>query len=174
MIVRGSRADDGFILEIEDTGIGIPATDLDNIFDMFYQVEEHMTRVQSGLGMGLAIARRGIELHGGRISVTSVLNQGSCFRLTLPGRAENVLISSQDRLDTAHQQTLAYGRDLARAFAAQRTMTQQLSCVSELGRQLLSHLEDTGQSVTEVGISEAQIEEMRALARQMVAEATAG
>jgi PAS domain S-box-containing protein len=172
VIVRGSRADDEVILEIEDTGIGIPATDLDNIFDMFYQVEEHMTRVQSGLGMGLAIARRGIELHGGRISVTSVLNQGSCFRLTLPRRAENVLISSQDRLDTAHQQTLAYGRDLARAFAAQRTMTQRLSRVSDLGHELFGRLEDTGQSGTGAGISEAQIEEVRALAQQLVAEAT--
>jgi nucleoside phosphorylase len=137
---------------------------------MFYQVEEHMTRAQSGLGMGLAIAGRGIELHGGRISVTSVLNQGSCFSLALPRRAENVLISSQDRLDTAHQQTMAYGRDLARSFAAQLAMTQRLSRVSELGHELLSHLEDTGQSGT-VG-TEAQIEEVRALAQQLVAEAT--
>jgi PAS domain S-box-containing protein len=170
VIVRGSRADEEAILEIEDTGVGIPATDLDKIFDMFYQVEEHMTRAQSGLGMGLAIAGRGIELHGGRISVTSVLNQGSCFSLALPRRAENVLISSQDRLDTAHQQTMAYGRDLARSFAAQLAMTQRLSRVSELGHELLSHLEDTGQSGT-VG-TEAQIEEVRALAQQLVAEAT--
>jgi PAS domain S-box-containing protein len=172
VIVRGSRAEDEAILEIEDTGIGIPTTDLDNIFDMFYQVEEHMTRVQSGLGMGLAIARRGIELHGGQISVTSVLNQGSCFRVTLPPRTDTMLISSQDRLDTAHQQTLAYGRDLARGFAAQRTMIQQLSRVSELGHELLGHLEDTGQSGTGAGVSEAQIEEVRALAQQLVAEAT--
>ena len=172
VLVRGSRADDEACLEIEDSGIGVPATDLDKIFDMFYQVEEHMTRAQSGLGMGLAIARRGIELHGGRISVTSVLNQGSCFRLTFPRPAETVLISSQDRLDTAHQRTLAYGQDLARAFAAQRTMSQQLGRVSELGNELLGHLEYTGQSGTGAGISEAQIEEVRALAQQLVAEAT--
>ena len=51
-------------------------------------------------------------------------------------------------------------------------MTQRLSRVSELGHELLGHLEDTGQSGTGAEISEAQIEEVRALAQQLVAEAT--
>jgi hypothetical protein len=51
-------------------------------------------------------------------------------------------------------------------------MTQRLSRVSELGHELLGHLEDTEQSGTGAGISEAQIEEVRALTQQLVAEAT--
>lgn len=67
---------------IEDTGIGISEKDLPLIFNTFVQVGSESD--QKGTGLGLPITKEYAELMGGSISVTSVLNQGSCFTLTLP------------------------------------------------------------------------------------------
>ena len=67
-----------------DSGIGIPADELDKIFQRFYQVEKHLTRKHGGMGLGLAIAKEMVELHGGKISVESVEGKGSKFVFILP------------------------------------------------------------------------------------------
>ncbi len=72
------------LITVADTGIGIPQVELSRIFEPFYQVEEHNTRRYGGLGLGLAIARRAVELHGGRIWAESRLNEGSTFYIALP------------------------------------------------------------------------------------------
>lgn len=69
---------------VADTGIGIPANELDRIFDRFYQVESHLTRQEGGMGLGISIARGMVELHGGRMWVESVEGRGSRFTFTLP------------------------------------------------------------------------------------------
>ena len=66
---------------VRDTGIGIKAEDIPFIFDRFFRVEE--SRSSEGFGLGLSIAKSIIEAHGGTISVTSELNKGSCFTITL-------------------------------------------------------------------------------------------
>lgn len=71
-------------IHVADTGSGIPAAELEHIFDRFYQVEPHLTRRHGGLGLGLAIARGLVELHGGRIWCESVVGRGSRFSFTLP------------------------------------------------------------------------------------------
>lgn len=65
--------------EVEDTGIGIPANKLANIFDKFTQAEESITRQYGGTGLGLSICRSLIELMGGTIQVKSTVGVGSCF-----------------------------------------------------------------------------------------------
>jgi signal transduction histidine kinase len=72
---------------VQDTGIGIPAGDLPNIFDRFYQIDNSLTRRRGGTGLGLAIAKALVEAHGGTISVHSDRNQGSTFWFTLPREA---------------------------------------------------------------------------------------
>jgi signal transduction histidine kinase len=72
------------VVAVRDTGIGIPSHQMQRIFDRFYQVAESRTREQGGLGLGLAIARGFVELHGGRIAVRSVLGSGSLFQMILP------------------------------------------------------------------------------------------
>jgi signal transduction histidine kinase len=76
---------DGALTAIQDTGIGIPKAELERIFEQFYQVEGHMTRAYGGMGLGLAIARGIVLLHGGRIWAESDgPDKGSIFYVVLP------------------------------------------------------------------------------------------
>jgi len=69
---------------VSDTGEGIPAEDLPNIFERFYRVDKSRARVTGGSGLGLTIAKRLVEAHGGTITVQSKLGKGSRFSFTLP------------------------------------------------------------------------------------------
>ena len=128
------------IIEIEDTGIGIPTTDLEKIFDKFYQVEEHLTRGVGGLGLGLTIARRGAEQHGGQLSVTSSLGRGSSFRVTLPPITQLNEVSIDNRLDVAHQQMLTYAKDMAQAVASERKTRKKIEQINSLSTDLAEKL----------------------------------
>jgi signal transduction histidine kinase len=69
---------------MRDSGPGIPPEQLENIFDPFVQLSSGLGRQAGGAGLGLAICRRIIEAHGGRIWAESELGKGSAFRFTLP------------------------------------------------------------------------------------------
>lgn len=71
-------------ISVADEGEGIPAKDLDLIFDPFYRGDSPLTRSVGGTGLGLAICRGIVEAHGGRIWAESVVGQGSSFSFTLP------------------------------------------------------------------------------------------
>ena len=71
-------------VSVTDTGEGIPAEDLPNIFERFYRVDKSRARTTGGSGLGLTIARRLVEAHGGTINVRSEPGKGSCFSFTLP------------------------------------------------------------------------------------------
>jgi signal transduction histidine kinase len=77
-------------VSVKDNGIGIPASDLGLIFDRFFQVESHLTRRHTGMGLGLSVAKGMIELHGGRIWVESIEGRGSTFSFLLPLRPSQV------------------------------------------------------------------------------------
>lgn len=72
------------LFKIRDLGKGIPEDQLENIFEPFNQVDASDTRNQEGTGLGLSICRNIVNLHGGKIWVTSTLNEGSCFYFTIP------------------------------------------------------------------------------------------
>ena len=78
---------DKVILEVKDTGIGIAAEKLERIFDRFYQVDGSATRHYGGMGLGLALVKEIVEAHGGQIEVTSQVNVGTTFTITLPAEA---------------------------------------------------------------------------------------
>ena len=73
-------------LEVEDSGIGIPADVITRVFERFYRVDKGRSRSEGGTGLGLAIVKHVAQLHGGRVEVESRLGQGSVFRVHLPLR----------------------------------------------------------------------------------------
>jgi PAS domain S-box-containing protein len=83
--VAARRGRGGFVeVEVADTGIGIPPEEQEKIFERFYQVETGPRRRYEGTGIGLAIVRDILRLHGGSIRVQSTPGQGSTFQFTLP------------------------------------------------------------------------------------------
>jgi signal transduction histidine kinase len=84
IFVRAAPTPDGVCVEVEDTGIGIAPEHQELIFEEFRQVIDPTTRKQEGTGLGLALVKRLVALHGGEISVQSVLGRGSTFRFTIP------------------------------------------------------------------------------------------
>jgi heavy metal sensor kinase len=75
-------------LEVEDSGVGIPAENLPHIFDRFYRVRNPETNKIYGLGLGLSFVSWIVQAHGGRIEVASTVGEGTRFRITLPREAE--------------------------------------------------------------------------------------
>jgi signal transduction histidine kinase len=75
---------DGVRIEVRDHGIGIAADDLERVFVPFFRADPSRDRATGGVGLGLALARRIVEAHGGRMGVDSVVDQGSRFWLELP------------------------------------------------------------------------------------------
>jgi signal transduction histidine kinase len=82
--VGAAKQGDWVEVSVSDTGEGIPAEDLPNIFERFYRVDKSRARVTGGSGLGLTIAKRLVEAHGGTITVQSKLGKGSRFSFTLP------------------------------------------------------------------------------------------
>jgi signal transduction histidine kinase len=82
---NGARSSDsGVIVEVSDTGVGIPPDKLPHIFEKFYQVENEAQPLSVGSGLGLAIAQEIVEAHGGTITADSEEGRGTTFRVLLP------------------------------------------------------------------------------------------
>lgn len=91
---KGEKAGRGSWVEVRiaDTGVGIPAEEVERIFDKFYQSPSHHEQSRRGTGLGLAIARHIVAAHGGRIWVESQVGHGSTFIFTLPINDNAVLV----------------------------------------------------------------------------------
>ncbi|HET9338715.1 MAG TPA: ATP-binding protein, partial [Casimicrobiaceae bacterium] len=82
--VLAQRAGDMLEVSVRDTGIGIAKDDQEAVFEEFRQVGRHYTNKQEGTGLGLALTRRFVELHGGTIRLESEPGKGSTFTFTIP------------------------------------------------------------------------------------------
>ena len=85
--VRLSTEGERSIVEVRDTGCGIPTNALPHLFDRFYRVDEARSRQTGGSGLGLAICKSIVDAHEGTLSVESQVGIGSVFKLTLPSSA---------------------------------------------------------------------------------------
>jgi two-component system phosphate regulon sensor histidine kinase PhoR len=80
--VSAEQKENSIIFAVQDTGVGIPAKDIDRIFERFYKTDR--SRSQSGTGLGLSIARHLVEAHQGKLWVESMVNKGSTFHFSIP------------------------------------------------------------------------------------------
>jgi PAS domain S-box-containing protein len=110
--VRALRVGEGVRIEVSDSGIGIDPAFLPHVFDAFRQADSATTRRYGGLGLGLAIVRDLVRLHGGEVDVTSPgLNQGSTFGVTLRAVAAPDQVSKQTPIRSRKPISLA-GRSI--------------------------------------------------------------
>jgi two-component system phosphate regulon sensor histidine kinase PhoR len=80
---------DGLLqIDVEDTGVGIAAEELPRVFEKFFRSADPRVQQESGTGLGLPLAREVVRLHGGDVTGSSRLNQGSTFTVTLPLKKE--------------------------------------------------------------------------------------
>jgi signal transduction histidine kinase len=82
--VAARQMDNMVEVSVADTGEGIPVEDLPNMFERFYRVDKSRARATGGTGLGLTIAKRLVEAHGGQIAVQSEVGKGSRFAFTIP------------------------------------------------------------------------------------------
>lgn len=81
--VTACKSDGAVVVDIKDTGIGIPAGDIPRIFERFYRVDKARSRELGGTGLGLAIVKHIIQVHNGRLHVESIPGRGSTFSFSL-------------------------------------------------------------------------------------------
>ncbi|SFV05931.1 sensor histidine kinase [Alicyclobacillus macrosporangiidus] len=84
IVVEVGSQDGKPFLSVKDSGVGIPETEIDNIFERFYRVDKSRDRKTGGSGLGLAIVKRLVELSGGSVQVKSRVGQGSTFTVMWP------------------------------------------------------------------------------------------
>jgi signal transduction histidine kinase len=84
VVVKVRDEPDDIVLEVADTGAGIPQAELPHIFERFHRVPGVSARTNEGTGIGLALVRELVELHGGRVGVESEVGRGSTFRVSIP------------------------------------------------------------------------------------------
>jgi signal transduction histidine kinase len=92
LVIRRHQNDnsDRVVFRVEDTGIGIKPENIDKIFETFSQADDTTTRLYGGAGLGLAIAKRLVEILGGEIQVQSIPDKGSAFMINIPAIYQNV------------------------------------------------------------------------------------
>src|SRR4029078_12990841 len=110
--VRAIQSQDRVEISVSDTGIGIAQEDQDAIFEEFRQVGSDYARKREGTGLGLTLARKFVELHGGRIWVRSEIGRGSTFTFTLPVRTslKNSYLLSKTMRSTANSCAMYCGQ----------------------------------------------------------------
>ena len=86
--VSTSEDEENVIIKVEDNGIGIPYSDQSRVFERFYCVDKSHSKSLGGTGLGLSIVKHGVLLHGGNIVLTSKVNLGSTFTITLPKKKD--------------------------------------------------------------------------------------
>ncbi|MGD0893906.1 MAG: ATP-binding protein [Terracidiphilus sp.] len=107
------KARDGAVeLQVRDTGVGIPEEDRERVFERFHRNESTQARTYEGTGIGLALVKELVKLHGGSVRVESAVGAGSTFTVTIPSGMEHL---SAERIQTA--QTLASATIRAEAYA---------------------------------------------------------
>jgi PAS domain S-box-containing protein len=96
--VRASSSRGNAILEVRDTGMGIPAEEQEHVFERFFRTSRATEQAIQGTGLGLAISKAIVQAHGGRITLASSEGKGATFRVTIPIRAAQAAAPEQEEV----------------------------------------------------------------------------
>ena len=96
--IGARRLADTVEISVFDTGIGIAELEFEHLFEEFRQIDSDVAREQHGTGLGLALTKRFVELHGGQIRLTSEVGRGSVFTLSLPLAVRGAEVSAMSRV----------------------------------------------------------------------------
>jgi len=151
--VQVFQQDNNILFSVTDTGVGIESTDLHHIFEEFRQVDGSTRRHHGGAGLGLAISKRFIELHGGQIWVESQVGEGSSFTFSLPAsepELDAILDGSPDRSRALIKTTEREEPILlviTRSPLAVALLTRHVSSCHTV---VMHNLEDAGQAIQQI------------------------
>jgi signal transduction histidine kinase len=85
--LESDASENALVVDVRDHGMGIPPADLERVFEPFFRSDRSRDRATGGVGLGLAVARRIVEAHGGTITAESPRSGGTSFRVTIPAQA---------------------------------------------------------------------------------------
>ena len=104
-----ARSDDDYVeITVSDNGIGIPAAEIERIFERFYRVDYARSRANGGTGLGLAIVKHIAAIHGGEVSVWSQVGQGSTFTIKIPAHLHDVMPAVPEHATSPNSQRPQY------------------------------------------------------------------
>jgi signal transduction histidine kinase/CheY-like chemotaxis protein len=176
--LRVEHTENEIVIRVHDTGLGIPADLLDKIFEMFSQVNKTLDRAQGGVGIGLALVRQLVELHGGRVIAESPgIGKGSTFTVILP-MADAVHEAQTATQSTTTEPSTAASRrvlvvddnlDAAESLAMFIRMLGHTPTVVHTGREALAELEHIKPEVVflDIGLPEMDGYEVARRIREM-------
>ncbi|MGG6285909.1 ATP-binding protein [Leptolyngbya sp. AN03gr2] len=143
IVVSLSAKDDRIQLQVRDTGTGIPETELAQVFERFHRVKGAQGRSYEGSGIGLSLVQELVKLHGGTIEVSSVIDQGTCFTVSIPTGyehlpSERVRRSEVDRtqrnlVSTATRAT-SYVEEASRWLPSAPTVSSEIPVAASIHR----------------------------------------
>ncbi len=132
--IAAQRVENNLLVKVTDTGIGIPADDIGMLFRPFEQLDGSLARKFEGTGLGLAMVKRLVELHGGQVRVTSTEGEGSCFQFVIPYRESGEDEQAEVELAEAAPAELGIAETptiTAKVSGSQQTTTPLSSWLSE-------------------------------------------
>ncbi|MGI0481835.1 PAS domain S-box protein [Geminocystis sp. CENA526] len=110
-INKGDQASNHLRFVVKDTGIGIASEDIEKLFKPFVQIDSALNRQYEGTGLGLVLVKKIVELHGGKVSVTSEVGVGSCFTVDLPISLSQIGEEIKDMGEDREDESLKYSNN---------------------------------------------------------------
>jgi signal transduction histidine kinase len=178
-----AKLDETVVLEVRDTGVGIPPSEMPHLFERFHRVAATRARTQEGSGIGLALVSELVRLHGGSISATSTVGEGTTFSVCLPIGAAHLQADGNQIAPSVASTALGAEPFVAEALrwlpddmpAAVPPDTEMDSTNSTLADPAVAGLPATGPPPSPAGVRRARIlvaddnADMRAYLRRLLA-----